>query len=213
MCPEIAWRIIMGSGLDDWIYWHFFTITIDSNSPQSMAAYNLLHSLLYHERLLFLCDECRTKNHCSHIELPFEFSYEWIYDWIELSLSLILRPTVSRPVSLGIKQPFGAYGQISNSVSTLRGLLKLGALSDERTDLSFTIATGPRQRSHSRVWVPWDSWPYFTVSDSRLSFLSPPTTRRVTVEVFTPPPHGRLHWIEFWVLCYDRRSAGQSVLE
>jgi hypothetical protein len=31
-----------------------------------------------------------------------------------------------------------------------------------------------------------DSRPYFTVSDSRLPFSSPPTTRRVTVEVFDP---------------------------
>jgi hypothetical protein len=62
----------------------------------------------------------------------------------------------------------------------------LGALSDERTGLSFVIATGPRQRSKSRVRVPWDSRPYFTVSDSRLPFSSPPTTRRVTVEVFDP---------------------------
>jgi hypothetical protein len=52
--------------------------------------------------------------------------------------------------------------------------------------LSFTIAAGPRQRSHSRVWVPWDSRPYFTVSDSRPSFSSPPTTRRATVEVLDP---------------------------
>jgi hypothetical protein len=44
-----------------------------------------------------------------------------------------------------------------------------GALSDERTGLPFTIAAGPRQRSHSWVRVPLDSWPYFTVSDSRLS--------------------------------------------
>jgi hypothetical protein len=36
------------------------------------------------------------------------------------------------------------------------------------------------------VRVQWDSWPYFTVSDSILPFSSPPTTRRVTVEVFDP---------------------------
>jgi hypothetical protein len=34
--------------------------------------------------------------------------------------------------------------------------------------LSFIIAAGPRQRSRSRVRVPRYSWPYFTVSDSRL---------------------------------------------
>jgi hypothetical protein len=33
--------------------------------------------------------------------------------------------------------------------------------------VSFTITAGPRQRSHSRVRVLWDSCPYFTVSDSR----------------------------------------------
>jgi hypothetical protein len=42
------------------------------------------------------------------------------------------------------------------------------ALSNERTDLSFTVAAGHRQRSHSRVRVPRDAWPYFTLSDSRL---------------------------------------------
>jgi hypothetical protein len=46
-----------------------------------------------------------------------------------------------------------------------------GALSDARTGLSFTIAAGSSQRSHSRVRVPWDSRPYFTVSDLRLPFF------------------------------------------
>jgi hypothetical protein len=69
---------------------------------------------------------------------------------------------------------------------TVAGLLMCGALSDKRTGLSFTIAAGPRQRSHFRVQVPWDSWSYLTVSDSRFPFLSPPTTRRATVEVFDP---------------------------
>jgi hypothetical protein len=35
--------------------------------------------------------------------------------------------------------------------------------------LSFTIAAGPCQRCHSQVRLRRDSWPYFTVSDSRLS--------------------------------------------
>jgi hypothetical protein len=51
---------------------------------------------------------------------------------------------------------------------TVAGLLMWGAFSDERTGLPFTIAAGPRQRSHSSVRVPRDSRPYFTVSDSRL---------------------------------------------
>jgi hypothetical protein len=63
-------------------------------------------------------------------------------------------------------------------------LLMWGVLSDERMGLSFAIATGPRQRCHSRVRVTWDLRPYFTVSDSRLPSSSPHTTRRATVEVF-----------------------------
>jgi hypothetical protein len=51
---------------------------------------------------------------------------------------------------------------------TVTGLLMWGAHSDERTGLSFTIAARPRQRSHSQVWVPWNSWPCFTVSNLRL---------------------------------------------
>jgi hypothetical protein len=35
-------------------------------------------------------------------------------------------------------------------------------------DLSFTIAAGPSQRSHSQVRVSRNSWSHFTVSDSRL---------------------------------------------
>jgi hypothetical protein len=71
---------------------------------------------------------------------------------------------------------------------TVADLFVWGALSDERTGLSFTFAAGPRHRSHFRVRVPWDSWQYFTVSHSRLPSPSSPTTRRATVEVSTLPP-------------------------
>jgi hypothetical protein len=36
-----AWLIIMGSGFDDWIYWHFFTITINCNSSHSQLLLNV----------------------------------------------------------------------------------------------------------------------------------------------------------------------------
>jgi hypothetical protein len=61
-----------------------------------------------------------------------------------------------------------------------------GALSDERTGLAFIYAAGLCQRNLSLVRAPWVSRQYFTVSHLRLPFSSPPTTRRVTVEVFDP---------------------------
>jgi hypothetical protein len=65
---------------------------------------------------------------------------------------------------------------------TVTILFSWGALSDERMGLYFVYVAGPCQRSLFRVRVPWDSWPYFTVSHLRLPFSSPPTIRRVTVE-------------------------------
>jgi hypothetical protein len=70
-----------------------------------------------------------------------------------------------------------------------------GAFSDERTGLSFTMAAGPRQHSHSWVRAPWDLRPYFTVSDSRLPFLLPPMSRRSMVEVFDPASTLDTHYV------------------
>jgi hypothetical protein len=79
----------------------------------------------------------------------------------------MLRPTVSRPVCLGVKHPSGAYDQIFITVRQLRGC-NVGRSLWRRTGLPFTIAAGSRQRTHSWDQVQRDSWPYFTVSDSRL---------------------------------------------
>jgi hypothetical protein len=98
-----------------------------------------------------------------------------------LSLSLVLRPTVSRPVCLGAKHPSGAYDQIFITCVTVTVMFLWGDLTDERSGLSFVYSAGPYQRSLSRVRVPLDLRPYFTVSHLRLPFSSPFTTRRVTV--------------------------------
>jgi hypothetical protein len=107
----------------------------------------------------------------------------------------MLLPTVSRPICLGIKDPSGAYDQIYITCVTVTVLFLWGALSDERSGLSFVCAAVPCQRILSRVRVPWDLRPYFTVSDLRLVFSSPPTTRRVTVEVFDPASTRVSIWI------------------
>jgi hypothetical protein len=53
--------------------------------------------------------------------------------------------------------------------------------------VSFTIAAGPRQRSHSQVRVSLDSWPHFTVADSRLPQPGGPGPR-----IYTPQEQGDL---------------------
>jgi hypothetical protein len=79
----------------------------------------------------------------------------------KVKVKVTLRPTVSR-------HPAGTYDQIFITVRQL-WVAWCGALcrTKERV-LPFTIAAGPRQRSHPWVRIQRDSWPYFTVSDSRL---------------------------------------------
>jgi hypothetical protein len=153
----------MGSGFDDWIYWHFFTITVNYKSS--------------HIQLL-LNNVC-LKN--------LSLISDWSFLLLEKSESQSYVTTDGQQASLSWnKAPIWGLRPDFYYCQTVAGFLMWGVLSDERTDLSFTIAVGPRQRSHSRVRVPWDSRPYFTVSDSRLPFSSPPMTRRATVEVFDP---------------------------
>jgi hypothetical protein len=137
-----------------------------------MTVWDSLHSLLDFECLLFHCDEWRTKN---SLRLN-----HWILLRLYQSESESYVTTDGQPASLSWnKAPFLGLRPDLYHCLTVADLLILGALSVERMGLSFTIPAGPRQRSHFRVRVPYDSWPYLTVSDSRLPFSSPPTTRRV----------------------------------
>jgi hypothetical protein len=86
---------------------------------------------------------------------------------------VILWPTASQPVYLGIKHPSGAYDQIFITVGQLRvcwcGTLSLTRGRVCRLQLLLALASA-----------------VIFGSESHTSFSSPPTTRRVTVEVLDP---------------------------
>jgi hypothetical protein len=54
----------------------------------------------------------------------------------------MLRPTVGRPVCLGVKPHLGSQDQFFVTVKTVAGLLMWGILSDDRTGLLFTVVAG-----------------------------------------------------------------------
>jgi hypothetical protein len=70
----------------------------------------------------------------------------------ESKSKLCLRQSVRRPVYLGVKPHLGPKTRFL-LLSDSCGFVDVSVLSDERTGLSFTIAAGPHQRSHSRVRV------------------------------------------------------------
>jgi hypothetical protein len=80
-----------------------------------------------------------------------------------------------------------------------------GALSDERTGLSFIIAAGPRQASHSRVRVPQDLWPYFIIWDSRLPQPVVITRRNRVARLYTQA----LNYL--FVASYDSQGYGGGI--
>jgi hypothetical protein len=86
-----AWRLTMGSGLVNWMYWHLFTITTNYDSSQSMAVAPFLAGLrvsslrvtdlvLIYESATSATSVVRwfnTSQLNTQLELPSEVSYEW----------------------------------------------------------------------------------------------------------------------------------------
>jgi hypothetical protein len=91
-------------------------------------------------------------------EIGFESESDLLYDWRSTANQFILATSPLRLTTSSFISKLSTYGYNPY----------VNIFSDESMGLSFIIASGPRQRGHSQVRVPRDSWPYFTVSDLRL---------------------------------------------
>jgi hypothetical protein len=190
---------------------HYHCTTLHIKSSNDTLSHHRLISctLLYSSSLLLAC--CTLPACCC---TPPAYHYTPAASTCSFKVKVTLRLTVSQSVSLDVEPICGSWPDIYYFL-TVTVLFLWGALSDERTDLSFVYAAGARQRSLSRVRVSWDSWPYFAVSDLRLPFSPPPTTRGVTVGEFEPASTRVSSRCQSQSQIYvtTDASVGQSVLE
>jgi hypothetical protein len=106
-CSGFAWLIITGSGLDDWIYWHFFTVTVNYDSSLSMTAHDSLHSLLQHECPLRRVTN-DTLNSC------------WMnYDWYLTNVLLIYEWTLFYNFGRTDERTVSFYSPVATGISLL----------------------------------------------------------------------------------------------
>jgi hypothetical protein len=123
-----SWLLIMSSGFDDWVYWHFFTVTINYYSS---------HTILTAEASLRSASRSTADlNDMSH-ESPRRISDWSLLKW--KSKSHCDWRSVSQSVSLGVEphlRLMARYLLLFDSYGRVCFFLWV-ALSDERTGLSF----------------------------------------------------------------------------
>jgi hypothetical protein len=173
-----------------------------------VSVYDPLHSLLDHKSLPFYYDERRISAHGLERCLSLESTLIHFWPWLWVEFSLLLRPTVSRSVCLGIKHTSEAYDSEPVRVTLRMPVNRQSVQNDAETfethcqnffsQLNSCGHSPYITSSLTRGWVchlhlllaipsafhfwvrvPWDSPSYFSVSDSRLPFLSPPTTQMI----------------------------------
>jgi hypothetical protein len=121
--------------------------------------------------------------------------FPWMYHFqiaIHMKKLMSVQQRMGRTIAGTVTRPQRLHWRTSHTKQTRkRGDLQPRNISREyattrtaRTHSCHQLLLNFVAISHFPIRVPWDSWPHFTVSDSRLPFSLPPTTRRATVEVF-----------------------------
>jgi hypothetical protein len=136
-------------------------------------------------------------------------SHNWLnWVWVSVSqVSLILRPTVSWPVSLRIKHSSGVYEQMFTTVGQLQlcwcGTLSLTRGQFCRLQLLLALASAVILGSESPILLSQIRDFLFVASYDSQGYGGR----------FRPRLH-TWYWLNWvWVLYYDRRSVDQTVLE
>jgi hypothetical protein len=146
----------MGFGLVNWFTEYSWVIaTINYNTFKITVT--ITHKITSSTLQLFSC----LLN-----SLPPMASQLWLHNstWSTCTESCVMTNSQSASLSQNKAPTWGLRPDFYYCL-TVKGFLMWGTVSDVRMGLSFTTAAGPRQRSHSWVWDPWDSRPNFTVSD------------------------------------------------
>jgi hypothetical protein len=77
----------------------------------------------------------------------------------------------------------------------------------------FVYAAGPRQHNPSCVWVPWDSWPYFTLRFETSLFVATYDSQGYGGSIRARLHTGEELTIQSQSYVTTDSSVGQSVLE